>query len=137
MAPQSLIGERVELEMELIEPFREVHRERSAIRPRRQPLLEPARQSEAEQLARARVQPVGRQIEVAGDAGTRGCERLGQRIRGHERSARDASDDVDIAGRTGDEAESDKGRAADDDQFRLFTGGRELLGQRREDAVEI
>lgn len=65
------VGHRVKLEVDLVEPAREMHPQRGAVGAALEPLEETAGESEVEQARRAGVQPTFVQAEVAGNSITR------------------------------------------------------------------
>lgn len=132
MPAEARVRKRVELEVDLVEPARQVDGERRADLQRRQAPDEALGQPPTEEVPRACVEPAGIDSEVGGDRVARVGEIRGKRLRRREPPTFEQRDDVDVARRPVDEPEQREARAADDDELGALAREREPIAERGE-----
>lgn len=124
---EPLIHERVELEVDLVQPRREVDRETGGQLPRADAPQEPLGQAKIHQAGRTGIEPIVRKTEVACDSIADVGEARGERIGFDQRLALTQRDYVNVLRRPFNQLQCKQRRATDDDKLVVLAASSEVL----------
>jgi hypothetical protein len=123
------IHERVELEVDLVQPLREVDCQTSTQVPRGDAPQESLGQAKIHQAGRTGIEPVLRKTKVAGDS-IAGIDEVGrERIGLAQRPGLTQRDHVNVLRRSFNQLQRKQRRAADNDRLIVLTASSKLLRQ--------
>ena len=136
MAPAALVNHGEKLEVNLIEPVREVDDEGRSVRPGYHPVHESFGQPPFEQVRRSRIQPVLGQPEVRRDSRPGDQEDLRKRFSEAQFAVLGDCKEIYVSGRAPDQAEGTERGTAYDHDLNLTAEYLQLIGQRGKERVD-